>query len=133
MLTDTGPLVAILDRDDAAHRRCVAVLKQIPPPLVTTWPVVTEAMYLLAFSSKAQDALLAMVERGSLQVAVIGAEDVPRIRVLVRTYRDLPMDLADATMVRVAEREGIREVFTLDRRDFSVYRAGRGRSFSIIP
>ena len=43
------------------------------------------------------------------------------------------MDLADATMVRVAEREGIREAFTLDRRDFSVYRAGRGRSFSIIP
>mgnify|MGYP001598807037 CR=1 FL=1 len=52
---------------------------------------------------------------------------------LMKKYHDLPMDLADATLVRVAEREGIRRLFTLDRRDFSVYRAGRGRSFSIIP
>lgn len=132
LLTDTGPLVAIFDESDEAHGRCAAVLKRTSPPLTSTWPVVTEAMYLLA-SLQAQDALLAMIERGALSLAPIETGDVPRIRTLIRKFRDLPMDLADATLVRVAEREGIRRVFTLDRRDFSVYRSGRGRPFTLVP
>lgn len=132
LLTDTGPLVAIFDESDEAHGRCAAVLKRTAPPLTSTWPVVTEAMYLLA-SLQAQDALLAMIERGTLSLAPIETGDVPRIRTLMRKFRDLPMDLADATLVRVAEREGIRRVFTLDRRDFSVYRSGRGRPFTLVP
>lgn len=124
--------MAIFDESDEAHGRCAAVLKRTAPPLTSTWPVVTEAMYLLA-SLQAQDALLAMIERGTLSLAPIETGDVPRIRTLMRKFRDLPMDLADATLVRVAEREGIRRVFTLDRRDFSVYRSGRGRPFTLVP
>jgi len=89
-------------------------------------------MYLLNFSAGAQDALLEMVERGALRVLPIEESDISRIRALIRKYRDLPMDLADATLVRVAEREGIQQVFTLDRRDFTTYRVGR-RAFAIIP
>ncbi len=69
-----------------------------------------------------------MITRGALQILPLDASDVPRIRQLMHTYRDLPMDLADAALVRVAEREGTRRFFTVDRKDFSVYRLnGRAR------
>lgn len=132
ILIDAGPLVALLHRDDQDHARCVAALRKVRTVLTTTWPPLTEAMYLLSFSAQAQDALLEMVERGALRVLPIDESDIPRVRVLIQKYQDLPMDLADATLVRVAEREGIQEVFTLDRRDFTTYRVGR-RAFTIIP
>ncbi len=136
VLADTGPLVAIVDGSDRDHRRCIAALKRLVDPLLTTWPAVTEAMYLLGQTANpldSQDALLAALERRAVHVAELGHEDVPRLRALIRTYRDLPMDLADATLVRVAERDGIRRVFTLDRRDFEVYRIGRRETFTILP
>lgn len=132
ILIDAGPLVALLHRDDQDHARCVAALRKVRTVLTTTWPPLTEAMYLLSFSAQAQDALLEMVERGALRVLPIDESDIPRVRVLIQKYQDLPMDLADATLVRVAEREGIQEVFTLDRRNFTTYRVGR-RAFTIIP
>lgn len=131
-LVDTGPLVAILDRDDPDHGRCERALRQVRPPLLTTWPIVTEAMYLVAFSRRAQDGLLDMIQRGAVAVVALTAQDVPRLRALMEKYRDTPMDFADATLVRVAERDGISDVFTLDK-DFAVYRAGRSRTFSIKP
>ncbi len=136
VLVDTGPLVAIVDESDKDHRRCVNVLKQLVDPLVTTWPAVTEATYLLGQTRNpldSQDALLATIERQVVVVADLGPRDVPRLRALIRKYRDLPMDLADATLVCVAERDGIRQVFTLDTRDFEVYRIGRRETFTIIP
>jgi predicted nucleic acid-binding protein len=94
---------------------------------------VTEAMYLLGFSVEAQCALLKMIERDMLRVLSLDVDDLPGIRKLMRQYSDLPMDFADATLVQVAKREHIDQVFTLDRRDFAVYRLGRGKAFTIIP
>lgn len=131
-LVDTGPLVAILDRDDPDHVRCAQAFRQIRPPLLTTWPVMTEAMYLVAFSRRAQDGLLEMIQRGAVAIVPLTGQDVPRFRVLMDKYRDTPMDFADATLVRVAERDGIANVLTLDK-DFGVYRVGRGRTFSTKP
>ncbi len=133
ILIDTGPLVALLDAGDQNHGRCVQVAKQLPAILLTTWPVVTEAMYLLSEAPSAQDALLAKVEDGSVGVVELDVKDVPSLRLLMRKYRELPIDFTDASLVRVAEREGIQEVFTLDRRDFSVYRTTKGRPFTIVP
>lgn len=133
LLVDTGPLVALLDRDDDKHSICVEVTKRFPPPFFTTWPVLTEAAYLLGFSREAQDALMLMLERQVLVLAELSASDAPHLRALLRKYGDLPMDLADATLVRVADREGLRDVFTLDRRDFSVYRLSRNRAFTLYP
>jgi uncharacterized protein len=100
---------------------------------VTVWPPVTEAMYLLGDLPKAQEALWEMLARGVLQFLPLDLTDVPRMRELMSKYGDRPMDLADAALVRVAEREGIRKIFTVDRKDFSVYRLhGRIRP-SIIP
>jgi predicted nucleic acid-binding protein len=132
-LIDAGPLVAILHRDDRRHRECVEVLRTLAPPLGTTWPVITEAMYLLAFSAEAQEELWGLLEDGRLTLLGLDASDAPRMRALMRKYRDLPMDLADASLVAIAEREGLGHVFTLDRRDFGVYRLGRRGRFAIVP
>ncbi len=136
VLVDAGPLVAVLDESDGDHQRCVSVLKRLSDPMITTWPVLTEAMYLLGQTQNpldSQDALLAMLDRQIVLVVELRREDVPRLRALIRKYRDLPMDLADATLVRVAERDAVRQVFTLDRRDFQVYRLGRRETLTIIP
>jgi predicted nucleic acid-binding protein len=125
--------VALLDEGDRDHRRCVEAAKHLIATGLTTWPVVTEAMYLLSDAPAAQDALLAKIEGGSVRLAGLDRKDVPPMRRLMQKFRELPMDFADATLVRVAEREDIHEIFTLDRRDFSVYRPARGQAFTIIP
>lgn len=133
VLVDAGPLIAIINRDDQDHDRCLATLRGLRSPLLTTWMPVTEAMHLLGFSQEGQEALLEMIERGALQVLSFERDDLPGVRALMRKYRDLPMDFADATLVRAAIRDGIRQIFTLDRRDFSVYRLGSRRGFTILP
>lgn len=133
MLVDAGPLVALVDADDQYHKKCVAALKVMREPLVTVWPPVTEAMYLVGDLPKAQEALWEMLARGVLQLLSLDFADFPRMRELMSKYADRPMDLADAALVRVAEREGIRKIFTVDREDFGVYRLhGRVRP-TIIP
>ena len=81
----------------------------------------------------AQDAVFSTIERGVLRIAALDEKAVPRIRELMEKYADHPMDLADATLVRVAERERLSVVFTLDRTDFGVYRMSRNRPFKLIP
>jgi uncharacterized protein len=131
ILVDTGPLVALVDDDDADHARCVATAKTLTGTLVTTWPVITEACYLLSDDLKAQDALLAKIESGDLVLDPMGPEDIPAIRALLHKYRDLPADLADATLVRLADRDGLDNVFTLDEH-FHVYRTRRRRPFRMV-
>jgi predicted nucleic acid-binding protein len=133
VLVDAGPLVAIIDRGDPDHDACVDALGTLPHSLITVWPAFTEAMYLLAPSWQGQKALWSRLEIGALTLASLDETDAPRMRELMEKYRDLPMDLADAALVRVAERESLARIFTLDRRHFSVYRVGRRRSFSILP
>jgi len=133
VLVDAGPLIALLDRSDPHHDVCREALLSIRDPLVTIWPVFTEAMYLLRFSWDAQEALWEMVETEALRLLPLDERDVPRIRELMKKYRDHPMDLADASLVRVAEREKLRRIFTLDRRDFEVYRPSRVGRFSLLP
>jgi predicted nucleic acid-binding protein len=133
ILVDAGPLVALVDAHDQHHSKCVEALKSFREPMATVWPPLTEAMYLLADLPKAQEALWEMLERGALQLLTLDTGDAPRIRELMREYSNRPMDLADAALLRVAEREGIRKIFTVDRRDFSVYRLhGRFRP-SLLP
>ena len=119
---DAGPMVALLDADDQHHERCVAILKGVREPLVSVWPAVTEAMYLLGGVAGAQDALWEMLARSVVQLLPLGESDFPRMRELMRKYRDREMDLADAALLRAAEREGIRKIFTVDAADFGVYR-----------
>ena len=133
VLVDTGPLVALLDRSDPDHVACQETLSSLNDSMVSVWPVITEAMYLLRAYWQAQEALWAMIEMGAVEILLLNIDDVPRMKELMRKYRDLPMDLADAALVRVAERERLRRIFTLDRRDFQVYRPSRIGRFAILP
>jgi hypothetical protein len=133
-LTDAGPLIAIIDADEPDHDRCLRALDETTLPLVTTWPAFTEAMYLLARAGgiQAQRALWRLVHTQRLLIADLSAAAIERSSRLMDTYADLPMDLADATLVALAEEEGHRTVFSLDS-DFGVYRI-RGRlPFRTIP
>src|SRR2546422_830407 len=116
-----------------ARRRHQTRSDVVRDALVRVWPAFTEAMYLLGSSWRGQKALWSRVETGALTLAPLDEGDAPRMRELMEKYRDLPMDLADAALVRVAEREDLTRIFTLDRRHFSVYRPGRRRRFSILP
>lgn len=133
ILIDAGPLIALISVDDRHHSVCRAAFANIEEPLGTVWPALTEAMYLLRGSRAAQRTLWEILERGTVSIVTLTADDVPRMHELMEKYHDLPMDLADAALVRVAERERIRRIFTLDRRDFTLYRPiGIGR-FLILP
>ena len=133
VLADTGPLVALLTPSDHHHETCVEFSKQIAPPLLTSWPVIAEAAWLLRKRPMAVDHLLDLIEIGAIEVLDLDKEAVKQTRRILRRYRSLGPQLADATLVYLAERERIETIFTLDRRDFSVYRTRRGRSFRLVP
>jgi len=133
ILVDAGPLVALVDASDQQHGACAATLRELREPMGTVWPAVTEALYRLQDVPAGQDAVLEMVSRGAVRLLPLGQEDVPRIKELMAKYRAQPMDLSDGALVRVAERESLDRVFTLDRRDFEVYRIGKRKTFRILP
>jgi len=131
ILVDSGPLIALFDRSDAHHERSRSFLRDNPSRLVTTLASVTEVLHLLNFSAAAQADFLHWISLGGLQLASIDPPDFPRLEALVQKYSDLPMDFADACLVLIAERTGIRDIATIDR-DFSIYRIhGRSR-FNVV-
>jgi len=133
ILLDTGPVVALFDKDDQYHALCLETLKRVQEPLLTTWPVITECFSLLDFSPKVQEDLWLFIERGGLEIFPLEKESYPLCRDLMRRYKDLPMDLADATLVALAGALGISRVFTLDHKNFSIYRFKQTRRFTLIP
>ncbi|MFI5095689.1 MAG: PIN domain-containing protein [Candidatus Acidiferrum sp.] len=133
VLVDTGPLVAILRAEDQYHELCVRTLTQLRDPLLSCWPVITEAAWLLRGHPRALEKLLLGSAGSFLELSHLsGAEAIPIAEILNR-YAGLRPQLADASLVYLAERENINTIFTLDRRDFSVYRTAHKRAFRIIP
>jgi uncharacterized protein len=132
-LIDTGPLVALIDRSEAAHRSCLDGLAQVQAPVVTTWPVVTEAMHLVHSGGwHAQKLLWELLEGMDAELEPLGSGSAARVKDLMERYRDVPMSLADASLVAAAEERGVGRIFTLDAH-FHAYRA-RGRArFEILP
>lgn len=90
-------------------------------------------MYLLGDLQVAQEALWEMLTRNTIQMIPLAMNDCLRMRDLMRKYSNRPMDLADAALVAVAERENIRKMFTVDKKDFEVYRLHGRLRFTIIP
>ena len=133
ILVDAGPLVALVDASDQHHRACVGALRSITEPLGTVWPAISEAMYLLLGVPRGQQAVFEMLERKAVRILSLDESDVPRMRELMVKYGNRPMDLADAALVRVAEREGLSTVFTVDRSDFGVYRLHGRKTIRVIP
>ena len=133
-LTDAGPLVALIDADEDDHMRCRAALSQLRLPLVTTWPAFAEAMYLLGRAAgwHGQEPLWRMLLREDLVVAPPSASANKRAARLMERYADRPMDLADATLVALAEERRLKRIFTLDA-DFHIYRPHGRQALEIVP
>jgi uncharacterized protein len=120
-IPDTGPLVAFLDRMEKHHRWVTELVADLDPPLLVCEPVLAEAMYLLGRFSRAQDVLFGLLKNGALKIVFRIDEHIPALLTLHQKYRDWPMSLADACIVRMAEIYERHAVLTLDS-DFAVYR-----------
>lgn len=134
ILVDTGPLVALLDRDDDQHATCVSVAKRLPAvPLLTTWPCFTEAMYLLGAVGgyRYQAALWQLWSSPKLYLHDLTPNELTRMAMLMQQYQNVPMDLADASLVAVAESRAMQELFTIDS-DFYIYRLANGSVLNVL-
>lgn len=135
ILTDTGPLVALLDKDDVGHSACVEVATRLRSgPLLTTWPCFTEAMYLLGAVGgyRYQSSLWKLWQARRLVLHELEDFEIDQMTRSMEKYADAPMDLADASLVAVAESRGLRRVFTLDGH-FRFYRLSDGSTLEIVP
>lgn len=133
LLLDTGAFVALLDKSENSHQKCVGFFKSFRGKILTTEPVLTETIYLLGPSVKAQKAVIEFILKGGAILFPQSKDSLSRASVLTEKYRDVPMDFADATLVCLAEQTGISEVFTLDIRGFSAYRFQGKKIFKIVP
>jgi len=133
VLLDTGPLVAMLDRSERHHERCVGFLEGFAGRLITTEAVLTEATYLLRKVPAGSSTCLRFVLQGGATVVPTSMPMLERCSALMEKYADMPMDFADAGLVALAEELGTAEVFTLDRRGFSAYRLPGKKPFTIWP
>ena len=134
ILTDTGPLVALIDEHDAYHQASISAFSHLPlaEPLLTTMACLTESMYFLGKSGHTyQTALWRMRELGKLTVHSHQPQEIDRMASLMAQYRNIPMDLADASLIAAAESLDLRHVFTFDS-DFYVYRLNDGSALEII-
>lgn len=129
-ICDTGPLVAYLNRRDPYHAWAVEVMKQVRPPMLTCEPVLTEVVYFLREDGLEVEPLFHLFERGALRLEFDASIHWPRMRTLMARYRQ--MDLADASIVVMCELYASAEVFTLDRRDFSVYRRNDRQTIDFV-
>ena len=132
-LVDTSALLALVRERDPWHRACVASLQSVHFPLVTTTAVLTETFYFAIKWGGLVEHVWAFVGPGRVRIAPITDADLPALETLMHRYADRPMDFADATLVHVAEREGLKTILTVDHDDFETYRIGRNAKFRILP
>lgn len=135
ILCDAGPLVALIDRTDIHHDDCNAALDLLGDEIwLTTWPCLAEAMYLVhrVGGHPAQHELWRYIAAGALALHTPADDEWPRMRDLMAQYVNVPMDLADASLVVVAERTNTRRIFTLDHH-FTIYRINGKDPFTVVP
>ena len=130
VLADTGLFVALFNRNDQYHERCVTFMKSAPALLLTSWPVITEVSFFLSVTRKI--AFLTFVKRGGVTVQEILVADLQAIIAVFQKYHDREVDLADASLIWLAEKMGVTDIATIDRQDFEIYRLTKNRCFSIV-
>ncbi|MGH3200668.1 MAG: type II toxin-antitoxin system VapC family toxin [Streptosporangiaceae bacterium] len=129
------PEIWVLNADDADHQRCADLLETHPGPLLVPGPVLAEVCYMAEarVGSAAEAGFLRSVASGELTLVELSSADLSRMAELVERYADLPLGAADASVVAVAERLGVREVATLDRRHFTVVRPSHVNALTLLP
>jgi uncharacterized protein len=131
VILDTGVIVALLDRSETNHARCVDAIENLSQPLVTCEAVIAESCYLLRDLPGASEAVIANVEKGIFQIPFSITKSSAFVRQLLRKYRDRKIDLADACLIRIAEELDTPQILTLDS-DFKIYRWKKNRSFESL-
>jgi len=126
-LIDSGPLIALFDRSDKYHDTILEFLKTFKGELVTTWSVITEVSHMLDFNLHVQIDFLKWIELGGIIVSNISQNEILQIRVMMEKYIDIPMDLADASLMYIANREKIKTIVSIDS-DFDIYRTLKKQS-----
>jgi uncharacterized protein len=132
-LADTGAILAYLDRLDPWHKRCLDAYAQLRIPLMTSAAVLTELFHLFGKRRLEQGIAWTFIRSGTIILGTIDTDDFPHLHALMSHYADRPMDFADATLVRLAQRESIAKIFTVDHADFETYRIDGRRKFAVVP
>lgn len=132
-LAHTGAIVAFLNQRDRWHHLCVNAFSELRFPLLTTEAVLTEVFHLIEPGRRTLEKAWEFLNSGAFELGVIDTSALPMIAELMHRYSDRPMDFADATLVHLANREGISMVFTIDHDDFETYRIAGTRRFRIVP
>lgn len=130
LLLDAGPLIALFSRRDAEHALVRDYLRDSRALLLTTWPVITEGWHLLG--QRQRIAMMRWIKAGGVNVEEFDDESSDRLIALLEKYGDLPMDLADASLVLLAQKAGVHQIMTLDRRDFLAYRLPGNKRFELV-
>lgn len=121
IIIDSGPLIALFDKNDKHNPAALEFINKNRHPLFTTLPVIAEVIYLLDFSVHAQADFLEWLYRGGVALYNLDRQDLSRVKELMLKYRDLPMDFADGSLVAACERLDSPVIATIDK-DFEIYR-----------
>ena len=132
-ILDTGPWVALIDRSESRHTECVQWLRNFSGRLYSTEAVLTEVLHILNFSITAQCAALDFVLKSVVEIVPSSTDSLKKTKNLMKKYADLPMDFADATLVCLAVETGMQNIATFDKKDFSIYKLPKKKSFTIMP
>jgi predicted nucleic acid-binding protein len=133
ILVDTGPLVAMLHRGDRNRSFYLELAKEFEGPVYSCWSVVTEAAWLVRNLPNGLERLLDLIAMGDVALLDLDSAAAGWMNRCRATYSDLRPQLADLSLLYLAQRDEIRHIFTLDRRDFAVYRDIAGQAFQLIP
>lgn len=128
-IIDSGPLIALFDRSDKFHNKVLDFLKTYKGKLVTSWAVITEVSHMLDFNLQVQIDFLKWCEVGGIEVYDISQTEISNIRIMMEKYIDVPMDLADATLMYIANKENIKNIVSIDS-DFDIYRTLKKQSLN---
>jgi len=132
-LIDTGAILAILDKSDHWHVPCLAAMRQLRYPLLTSEAALTELFHMVGDSPSKKETTWQFLQSGAILLAAIQHSELHHIHALMSRYADRPMDFADATLVFLANRESVETILTADHTDFSVYRIAGKRRFRVLP
>ncbi len=123
----------MLRPSDSCYDTCITQARNLAFPLLTSWPVLTEAVWLLRSIPHGVAKLLEQVETGIVLPLDLDAASAPWIRAFLHKYEDAHPQLADASLCYLSEREGINTIFSLDRRDFTLFRTRQNQTFRLLP
>ena len=131
VLVDTGPIVAFLHEGERHHDWAVEQFSTLPLPFITCEAVIVEATFLLRRSNRSHEKLLDLITSDALMIGFDLEGEAEVVSALMTRYSNVPMDLADACLVRMAEQHANSTVLTLDS-DFQIYRKHRQEVISVI-